>query len=133
MRANQKEDIEYMRSVWKISNVLSVLHKKLGSNAQGNPWASRWLIHFLRGYIYFTVLRCLITLKNQCQFYHVTNIWNSIQIAIFEFNQGKNAIKWSTNKPSIGAKVNWWQLAKMKKEYSWHVPAMKFIGMKQFV
>ena len=27
--------------------------------------------------------------------------------------------------------VNGWQLAKMKKEYSWHVPAMKFIGMKQ--
>ena len=25
------------------------------------------------------------------------------------------------------------QLAKMKKEYSWHVPAMKFIGMKQLV
>ena len=24
------------------------------------------------------------------------------------------------------------QLAKMKKEYFWHVPAMKFIGMKQF-
>ena len=25
------------------------------------------------------------------------------------------------------------QLAKMKKEYSWHVPAMKFIGRKQLV
>ena len=25
------------------------------------------------------------------------------------------------------------QLAKMKKEYSWHVPAIKFIGMKQLV
>ena len=25
------------------------------------------------------------------------------------------------------------QLAKMKKEYSWHVPAMKFTGMKQLV
>ena len=24
-------------------------------------------------------------------------------------------------------------LAKMKKEYSWHVPAIKFIGMKQLV
>ena len=30
-------------------------------------------------------------------------------------------------------KVNGSQLAKMKKEYSWHVPAMKFIGMKQLV
>ena len=29
--------------------------------------------------------------------------------------------------------VNGWQLAKMKKEYSWHVPAIKFIGMKQLV
>ena len=29
--------------------------------------------------------------------------------------------------------INGWQLAKMKKEYSWHVPAMKFIGMKQLV
>ena len=26
-----------------------------------------------------------------------------------------------------------WQLAEMKKEYSWHVPAMKFIGMKQLL
>ena len=25
------------------------------------------------------------------------------------------------------------QLAKNEKEYSWHVPAMKFIGMKQLV
>ena len=29
--------------------------------------------------------------------------------------------------------INGSQLAKMKKEYSWHVPAMKFIGMKQLV
>ena len=29
--------------------------------------------------------------------------------------------------------INRWQLAKMKKEYSWHVPAIKFIGMKQLV
>ena len=28
--------------------------------------------------------------------------------------------------------LNGSQLAKMK-EYSWHVPAMKFIGIKQFV
>ena len=28
--------------------------------------------------------------------------------------------------------INGWQLAKMK-EYSWHFPAMKFIGMKQLV
>ena len=29
--------------------------------------------------------------------------------------------------------LNGWQLAKMKKSISWHVPAMKFIGMKQLV
>ena len=28
---------------------------------------------------------------------------------------------------------NGWQLAKNEKEYSWHVPVMKFIGMKQLV
>ena len=29
--------------------------------------------------------------------------------------------------------INSSQLAKMKKEYFWHVPAIKFIGMKQLV
>ena len=29
--------------------------------------------------------------------------------------------------------INGSQLAKMKKEYSWRVPAMKFIGTKQLV
>ena len=29
--------------------------------------------------------------------------------------------------------INGWQLAKMKKEYSWHVPSIKCIGIKQLV
>ena len=29
--------------------------------------------------------------------------------------------------------IKGWQLAKNEKEYSWHVPAIKFIGMKQLV
>ena len=34
---------------------------------------------------------------------------------------------------SASSDLNGSQLAKIKKEYSWHVPAMKFIGMKQLV
>ena len=38
-----------------------------------------------------------------------------------------NSVLWSFTT------VNGWQLAKIEKECSWHVPAMKFIGMKQLV